>query len=876
MSDPQRQEIIIENIPAELKQGRHWLCWRLECVKERWTKVPYRPFGPLRKARSNDPGTWGTFEQALRYWRSHPEITGIGIAFADNLVGIDLDHCIAEGEIQPWARAIIDRLRTYCERSPSETGVHCLARGSLPEKRRIVTLPNLGEGCRIEMYDARSPHYFTVTGAAIGEPRTIEPAQAALDELYAQYMRPQTPKAAAAPPQSTLSDEVILAKAQQAANASKFARLFRGDLTEYDGDHSKADLALCGILAFYTDDPAQIDRLFRRSALLRPKWDERHSRDNQTYGDLTIQKVLDPNRPRYGQTAGRSRHLTSHPPGDWRDAVTGPPPWLVDGAAEDSGTIGFVAERQARDSLQAQQLSPGGNGHDPPSAPSAGCSEADSRTASDDRGRQPAPKAVARLARYELPAGCNVFAYRAEDGGMLDLWYDLHGREWIYATGREEWYLWQGTHWVKDETRRLPRQMQSLLDAVNRQARVRLKEAEQIAEAKERAPAIEIAQAYIAASKRTRSRVLSIAAMAENLRAVRATALNEGNLLSLSNGTLDLDTFAFREHRKADLLTYCLPYPYDPQASCPRWKQFIAEVLVTEELQPDPDLATLYQELVGLSLTTDNRLETMIWQEGEGANGKSVATQTVSKLLGPLAMPVNFHTLGQPGNYDLAELAGKRVVFSTESKRGGKAAEELIKNLVSGEELLARPIYGRPFTLRPVLKLWWSMNDRPVITDTSDAIWRRMALIPFKRTFKPGERDTQLLSKLEAELSGILNWALVGLKRLRANGRLSRAAAVYEAVAEYRQASNPTAEWLAERTVPLAEADTGASALHLDYLTWCKLRGGEPLSAKNFGVELRRLGVAKKRFTEGYRYALGLVYRGGQEDPPADGEEGVV
>jgi hypothetical protein len=48
------------------------------------------------------------------------------------------------------------------------------------------------------------------------------------------------------------------------------------------------------------------------------------------------------------------------------------------------------------------------------------------------------------------------------------------------------------------------------------------------------------------------------------------------------------------------------------------------------------------------------------------------------------------------------------------------------------------------------------------------------------------------------------------------------------------------------------------------------------LSAKNFGVELRRLGVAKKRFTEGYRYALGLVYRGGQEDPPADGEEGVV
>ena len=84
-------------------------------------------------------------------------------------------------------------------------------------------------------------------------------------------------------------------------------------------------------------------------------------------------------------------------------------------------------------------------------------------------------------------------------------------------------------------------------------------------------------------------------------------------------------------------------------------------------------------------------------------------------------------------------------------------------------------------------------------------------------------------------MSGILNWALVGLKRLRENGRLSAAAAVCEAVAEYRQESNPTSEWLAERTVPLAEADTGARALHLDYLTWCKQLGSEPLNAKNFG-----------------------------------------
>ena len=105
----------------------------------------------------------------------------------------------------------------------------------------------------------------------------------------------------------------------------------------------------------------------------------------------------------------------------------------------------------------------------------------------------------------------------------------------------------------------------------------------------------------------------------------------------------------------------------------------------------------------------------------------------------------------------------------------------------------------------------------------------------------------------------------------------SPAYAVCEAVAKYRQESNPTSEWLAGRTVPLTTgADTSASALHADHLAWCKQRGSEPLNAKNFGMELRRLGVAKKRFAEGYRYALGLLCRGRPEEPPADGEEGVV
>jgi len=73
--------------------------------------------------------------------------------------------------------------------------------------------------------------------------------------------------------QGDLHDDEIIAKIRKAKNSTKFERLFdHGDTGEYDHDDSRADLALVGMLAFYSQDPEQLDRLFRRSALCRDKW----------------------------------------------------------------------------------------------------------------------------------------------------------------------------------------------------------------------------------------------------------------------------------------------------------------------------------------------------------------------------------------------------------------------------------------------------------------------------------------------------------------------------------------------------------------------------------------------------------------------------
>jgi primase-polymerase (primpol)-like protein len=86
-------------------------------------------------------------------------------------------------------------------------------------------------------------------------------------------------------------EQAILRKALGAANGAKFARLWRGDTSEYDNDWSRADLALCRMLAYWCDgDRALVDALFRRSGLMRPKWDE--ARGRMTYGQRTIQAAL--------------------------------------------------------------------------------------------------------------------------------------------------------------------------------------------------------------------------------------------------------------------------------------------------------------------------------------------------------------------------------------------------------------------------------------------------------------------------------------------------------------------------------------------------------------------------------------------------------
>jgi putative DNA primase/helicase len=201
---------------------------------------------------------------------------GVGYVFSaeDPYTGIDLDKCRdpETGAIADWAQEIITALRSYPEISPSGTGVHIIVREALPSHSRRKG--------HIELYDGG--RYFTMTGVRLkGTPLTIKARQVELDTLHGHLWPAQAepePTRERRTPTATqrLTDDEVLGKALGAKNGPKFARLWKGDLRAYDEDHSRVDLALCRLLAFYTRDPKQMDRLFRRSGLMRSKWRRRY------------------------------------------------------------------------------------------------------------------------------------------------------------------------------------------------------------------------------------------------------------------------------------------------------------------------------------------------------------------------------------------------------------------------------------------------------------------------------------------------------------------------------------------------------------------------------------------------------------------------
>ncbi|MDZ4780152.1 MAG: hypothetical protein SGJ19_07870, partial [Planctomycetia bacterium] len=312
---PTALSVLLDNIPSELRALRRWVAWRYDFVEGRWTKVPYIA-GTNRKASSTNAETWCDWATAVRAYRSG-KWDGIGFVFGNDVpyVGVDLDKCLSDdpfgSELAAWAIDVLASLDSYSEISASNTGIKTLCKGRVRFPLKKDKKDKEGnsvekDGARrdgIEVY--RAGRFFSLTGriwqnydTTINE-RSTE-LQTLIDRLTASKSQAKSngPHYAA---ETLPFDELdIIDRARGAKNGAKFSRLWGGDTGDYGGDDSRADLALCGMLAFWCGpDEARIDRLFRQSGLLRAKWE----RDD--YRGETIRLAIEGRNGEFFKANGR-------------------------------------------------------------------------------------------------------------------------------------------------------------------------------------------------------------------------------------------------------------------------------------------------------------------------------------------------------------------------------------------------------------------------------------------------------------------------------------------------------------------------------------------------------------------------------------------
>jgi putative DNA primase/helicase len=306
------------------------------------------------------------------------------------------------------------------------------------------------------------------------------------------------------------------------------------------------------------------------------------------------------------------------------------------------------------------------------------------------------------------------------------------------------------------------------------------------------------------------------------------------NLINLQNGMYDTETGAIYDCAPSYYSTLKLNYPHDPAAECPRWLQFLEETL------PDDLVARgTLQEAFGYSLVPDTSREKSFFIYGQPLTGKSRVLMVLEALVGhENSSRVPLNKISEP--FFTVRLHNKLINISTEIETPEIENTESFKQIVSGEPVEACHKFKDFFKFIPFARLWWASNNQTKWRDTSGAIDRRLLIFNFNTSFQ-GREDFTLIDKLTAELSGIFNWSIVGLNRLRERGYFQESEIMKKQREEVVRSSNLCFAFVSEKCALDKYSSCFRSDLYAAYHSWSLANGFKnPVSSSKFTRDLQR------------------------------------
>jgi putative DNA primase/helicase len=407
-----------------------------------------------------------------------------------------------------------------------------------------------------------------------------------------------------------------------------------------------------------------------------------------------------------------------------------------------------------------------------------------------------------------------------------------HGQNLRFCHEWGKWLIWSGKHWEIDITGEIERRAKDTVRSMYEEA-AKMDDEERRAALAKFAARCETSHALTA--------MIDLAKSEAGIPIISDKFDSNIWLLNCINGTLDLRTGEIKNHRRKDYITKIVPVGYDPLADHVEWIKFLKRIL-------PQSLIEFIQRAIGYSLTGSTREQCLFMPYGTGANGKSTFLEIIAELLDGYAQRTPSDTLmmkdasGVPN--DIARLKGARFVVASEIEEGKRLAESLVKQMTGSEKMTARFMRAEFFEFTPQFKLWIGTNHKPVIRGTDNAIWRRIKLIPFNVTIPPEERDKDLPAKLRTELSGILNWAVMGCKAWQKSG-LGDPEEVTKATESYQVEMDVISRFIGECCFIDTNLSTRSQSLYNAYTNWCRQNGEHELSSTKFTSRLIEKGFNK-------------------------------
>jgi P4 family phage/plasmid primase-like protien len=377
---------------------------------------------------------------------------------------------------------------------------------------------------------------------------------------------------------------------------------------------------------------------------------------------------------------------------------------------------------------------------------------------------------------------------------MLDRYF-AGGAHLIQASDRNFW-SYTGTHWRRVlNDNNLRRHLLTVMDEIDLGKTTR-------------ANALEAAYRILCAMQAREGDVLRLTSVQPRV----VNCLN-GELWIAEDGTVSL-----KPHAAESYLTYVLDVDYNPDATCPLFD------MALEATFEDPEVTRHVLELFGYTIQPHREYKTWWMFQGDGNNGKTKVVQTLQRLLNPSTIyPIRIADANK-NEHSRAALVGKLLLLDDDVDTGTVLPDGFLKQVSEDKLLSGRNLYASTFefvcTVVPLLLC----NNWPYSRDLSQATQKRAMIIPFPRVFEP-HRETDPYPEIWAkEMSGVLNRALAGYRRLQERGKFLEPAACARAKRKFLSAANPLMEFVESGCVA-AEGEMKTADFYRAFRAWCEAEG---------------------------------------------------